>query len=121
MHPGSFVTAFVWGVIPAVVLLLIVYWLDRYEKEPLRLLALALSANFWAIIQTPDLGQSISPQLPGIMVAGFNHVFYGAVIGLFLAAARKGSLGRVLGAAVAGISVAAGFHLLHDYLPKWVS
>ena len=42
MHPGSFLTAFVWGVLPMVVLLAIVYWVDRYEKEPLKLIAVAL-------------------------------------------------------------------------------
>lgn len=202
MEPGTFLTAFVWGVLPAVVLLAIVYWLDRYEKEPLKLLGVALvfgailaplaavlledaldirssafvstaipfgqltaatpileevirglailavfllvrfevddlldgvvygavvgigfgmAADFWAILQAPNLGQSITPQLPGIMVAGFNHVFYGAVIGLILATARRGTIGRILGAAVVGIAVAAGLHLVHDYLPRWLS
>jgi protease PrsW len=202
MEPGSFLTAFVWGVLPAAVLLAIVYWLDRYEKEPLRLLAIALlfgailaplvavlledaldvrssafvstaipfgqltavtpileevirglailvvfflvryevddlldgmvygavvgigfgmAANFWAILQAPNFGQSITPQLPGIMVAGFNHVFYGAVIGVIIATARRGTLARLAGAAVVGVAVAAGLHLVHDYLPKWLS
>src|SRR5438552_5042719 len=170
MEPGSFLTAFVWGVIPMLVLLAIVYFVDRYEKEPLKLLAVALvmgaiiaplvavliedglnirssafvsstipftqltpwtpiieevvrglailavffivryeiddlldgvvygavvgigfglAADFWAILQAPNLGQSITPALPGIMVAGFNHVFYGAVIGLVVATARR--------------------------------
>ena len=202
MHPGSFLTAFVWGVLPMVVLLAIVYWVDRYEKEPLKLIAVALlmgaivapliavliedaanirssafvsstipfsqltpwtpileeairglailvvffivryeiddpldgvvygavvgigfgmAALFWAIIQTPNFGQSITPELPGIMVAGFNHVFYGAVIGLIVATARRSGVGAVVVATVVGIAVAAGFHLLHDYLPKWLA
>jgi RsiW-degrading membrane proteinase PrsW (M82 family) len=202
MEPGSLLTAFVWGAIPMAVLLAIVYFVDRYEKEPLKLLAVALvmgaiiapliavliedglnirssafvsstvpfsqltpwtpiieelvrglailavffvvryeiddlldgvvygavvgigfglAADFWAILQAPNLGQSITPALPGIMVAGFNHVFYGAVIGLVLASARRSSTPSVVLAALVGMAFAAGFHLLHDYLPKWLA
>src|SRR5437899_779382 len=42
MQPGNLGTAFVWAVLPAVVLLAGLYWIDRYEKEPVRLLAIAL-------------------------------------------------------------------------------
>jgi RsiW-degrading membrane proteinase PrsW (M82 family) len=202
MQPGNFLTAFVWGVIPMLILLAIVYFVDRYEKEPLKLLAVALvmgaiiaplvavliedavnirssafvsstipftqltpwtpiieevirglailvvffivryevddvldgvvygavvgigfglAADFWAILQTNSFGQSITPLLPGIMVAGFNHVFYGAVIGLVIATARRAGTANVVLAAIVGMALAAGFHLLHDYLPKWLA
>src|SRR5205823_14505042 len=52
---------------------------------------------------------------------GFNHVFYGAVIGLVIATARRANIGAVILAAIVGIALAAGFHLLHDYLPKWLA
>jgi protease PrsW len=205
MEPGNLGTALVWGVLPALVLLAVIYWLDRFEKEPLRLLAIALlagaivapflavvledllgirssafvqttvpravltpatpileevirglailavfflvrheiddlldglvygavvgvgfglAANFWAILQTdplPGTQPSITPLLPGIMVAGFNHVFYGGVIGTTIAAARRREVGAVMGAAALGIAIASGFHLLHDYVPAWVA
>ncbi len=41
-QPGSFWTAIVWAVIPGLVVLWGIWLLDRYEKEPLRLLGLAL-------------------------------------------------------------------------------
>jgi len=42
MEPGSFWTALVFAVIPFVILLGGLWWIDRYEKEPTRLLILAL-------------------------------------------------------------------------------
>ena len=44
MH-GSLLTALVWSVIPAVLLLAGIYYLDRYEKEPGRLILIALGAG----------------------------------------------------------------------------
>src|SRR5687767_13134454 len=43
MELGNLWTAIVWGILPGAFLLLIVWTLDRYEKEPLRLLAIALA------------------------------------------------------------------------------
>ncbi|MCA1726115.1 MAG: PrsW family intramembrane metalloprotease [Actinobacteria bacterium] len=48
MEPGNLGSAFVFGVVPALVYLGIVYWLDRYEKEPSRLVAIAIA--FGAIL-----------------------------------------------------------------------
>ncbi len=203
MHQGTFWAAFVWAVIPAIVLLIAIWWLDRYEKEPLRLIGLALifgavlaplaayglekafdistsftaqtlvqkfqlgvgtplveelmrglailavfllvrweiddlldgivygavvgvgfgaAANFVSIWSTHALpGVDNTPSLYGSMITGFNHMFYGAAIGLAIAAARKASMPWVLGAAVVGIGAAFLFHVLHDYLPWWVS
>lgn len=42
MHPGNLGSALVFAVLPALVLLGLIYWLDRYEKEPGRLLGIAL-------------------------------------------------------------------------------
>lgn len=43
MEPGNIPAAFLWAVVPAFLLLLAVWSLDRYEKEPLRLMAIALA------------------------------------------------------------------------------
>jgi protease PrsW len=48
MHPGNIGTAIVWAVVPAVVLGVVLYAIDRYEKEPVRLLLIA--AVFGAIV-----------------------------------------------------------------------
>ncbi len=202
MQPGSFWTALVWAIIPMLVLLGLIWWLDRYEKEPLRLLGLALvfggvlapviayaiekgldihtsffsaniipksqlgigtplveeivrgvailvvlllvrfeiddlldgivyggvvgagfgaAANFVSIWSTPSLGENTTPSLYTSLITSFNHVFYGAVIGVAIAAARKKELPVMAGAAAAGIAAAFGFHVLHDYLPWWAA
>jgi RsiW-degrading membrane proteinase PrsW (M82 family) len=202
MEPGTFWTAFVWAVVPALILLGAIWWVDRYEKEPLRLIGIALlfgavlapviayaiekgldistsftaqtivpetqlgvglplveeiirgaavlvvfllvrfeiddlldgivyggivgvgfgaAANFVSIWSTPSLGGDNTPSLYSSMITGLNHVFYGAVIGLALAAVRKGNLQMLGGAAVVGIAAAFLFHVLHDYLPWWAS
>jgi RsiW-degrading membrane proteinase PrsW (M82 family) len=43
MELGNLWTAIVWGILPGALLLVLVWALDRYEKEPLRLLAIALA------------------------------------------------------------------------------
>lgn len=202
MEPGTFWTAFVWAVVPALILLGAIWWTDRYEKEPLRLIGIALlfgavlapviayaiekgldistsftaqtlvpetqlgvglplveeivrgaailvvfllvrfeiddlldgivyggivgvgfgaAANFVSIWSTPSLGGDATPSLYTSMITGLNHVFYGAVIGLALAAVRKNNLQVIGGAALVGIAVAFFFHVLHDYLPWWAS
>jgi protease PrsW len=42
MQPGDLLTAIVWSVLPAAILLAGIWAVDRYEKEPLRLVAIAL-------------------------------------------------------------------------------
>jgi RsiW-degrading membrane proteinase PrsW (M82 family) len=42
VHPGTLGSAMVFAVLPALALLALIYWLDRYEKEPGRLLGIAL-------------------------------------------------------------------------------
>jgi RsiW-degrading membrane proteinase PrsW (M82 family) len=42
MEPGNLGSALVFGALPAFAVLALVYWLDRYEKEPASLLAMAL-------------------------------------------------------------------------------
>jgi RsiW-degrading membrane proteinase PrsW (M82 family) len=202
MEPGNLGSALVFGALPALVVLALVYWLDRYEKEPATLLAFALgvgailapslavllqsafdvptsiavqtavpfsrlnattpiieeivrglaifatlylvrrevdtlldgmvygavvgtgfglAATFMAILTTPSLGGDVSPSMFAAMVASLNHTFYGAVIGVTIAAARRKEIGTWAAYAVVGIAIAAGFHLLHDYLPSWVA
>ena len=203
MH-GSLLTAILWSVIPAIILLAGIYYLDRIEKEPVKLIAIALgagaivaplltvavekifdvpntlaksqavivpafasageaiivsivlgvvmlgvffivryeiddlldglvyggivgvgfglAANFWTVWTTPDvLGGLSNHSLFSTVIASFNWVFYGGVIGLFLASARRGSIGRVIAMAVAGIALMAGFYLIHEFLPSWVA
>jgi protease PrsW len=202
MEPGNLGSALVFGALPAFAVLALVYWLDRYEKEPASLLAMALgigailapavavmiqkildvptsiavqssvpfsrlnvttplveefvraaavllalwlvrreidtlldgivygavigtgfglTANFIAILTTPSIGLPATEGLLGTVVAGFNHTFYGAVVGLAIGAVRTKPVGTWVGAAVAGGALASGFHLLHDYLPSWVA
>lgn len=202
MEPGSFWTALVWAVVPALLLLAAIWWADRYEKEPLRLVGLALvfgavlaplaayvvedaldlrsslaggnvvprldlglgtplveeaarglavlavlllvrfelddaldgivyggvvgvgfgaAANFVSIWSTPSLGEATTPSLYASMVTGLNHVFYGAVIGLAIALARRARVPVLLAAGVAGTAAAFGLHALHDYLPWWAA
>ena len=45
MGHGNLLTAILWSAIPAIVLLAGIYYLDRYEKEPGRLIAIALGAG----------------------------------------------------------------------------
>jgi len=197
----NFWTAVVFAVIPAALLLLAIYYVDRHEKEPIRLLAIALlfgaviaplvavllekafgaptsmatqatvplsrlntttpiveeavraaailavillvlyevddildgliygavvgvgfalAANFVSIISTPNFGESNSASLFATSVSGLNHLFYGGVIGVLVAAVRRRGRAWMAGAAVVGWLVAAGFHLIHDYLPSWV-
>jgi hypothetical protein len=80
-----------------------------------------LAASFMAILTTHSLGGNVSPSMFVAMVASLNHTFYGAVIGIFIAAVRGKSVGTWAGAALLGTAVAAAFHLLHDYLPSWVA
>lgn len=201
MEPGNLVTAIVWAALPAVAVLSAIWWLDRYEREPIRLVGIALgigalaapilavlveglfdvrssmtgqglvpeselgiatpmieeivrglavlgvmllvrheidtlldgvvygavigtgfglTANFVSILSTPALEGDTTPSLFFAAVAGMNHAFYGAVIGLVVAAARGWPQGMALGAAL-GIVAAAGFHALHDYLPWWAA
>jgi protease PrsW len=42
---GSLLTAILWSAIPAVLLMAAIYYLDRYEKEPVRLIGIALIAG----------------------------------------------------------------------------
>ena len=70
MEPGHFWTAFVWAIIPFVILLWGLWSLDRYEKEPSRLLFLALIFGAvlgplvaWAIEKGLDISSSFSSQL----------------------------------------------------------
>jgi len=203
MHPGNLGSALVFAVVPAFVLLAVIYWLDRYEKEPARLLATALlfgavlaplaavliqkaagvptsivvqsviphsrlsaatplieelargiailavillvryevddlldglvygavvgvgfglAVNFLAILTTHPLpGGDTSASLFSTMVSGLNHVFYGALIGAVIAAARKSGTGALVVAAAAGIAAAYGLHVVHDYLPWWLA
>ena len=45
MPHGNLLTAILWSAIPAIILLAGIYYLDRYEKEPARLIAIALGAG----------------------------------------------------------------------------
>ncbi|HXJ66273.1 MAG TPA: PrsW family glutamic-type intramembrane protease, partial [Actinomycetota bacterium] len=184
MPHGNLLTAILWSAIPAIILLAGIYYLDRYEKEPARLIAIALgagaivapvltawiqkafdvpnsvgtsqaivipefvnanqaiieeivlglvmlgvffivryelddlldglvygavvgvgfgmAANFWIVWTTPDLlGGPSTHSLASTVVSSFNWVFYAGVIGLFLGFARRGSIAKVLGMAVA--------------------
>lgn len=202
MEPGSFWTALIWAIVPMLLLLAAIWWVDRYEKEPLRLLGLALvfggvlapaityaldrafdiatslssqqivpepslgvgtplveevvrglailavfllvrfeiddlldglvyggivglgfgaAANFVGIWNTPSLGSDTDSSLYTSLISQLNHVFYGAVIGLALAAARRREFPILLGALAAGIAVAFAFHVLHDYIPSWTA
>ncbi|MBA2358268.1 MAG: PrsW family intramembrane metalloprotease, partial [Actinobacteria bacterium] len=179
MEPGSFWTALIWAIVPMLLLLAAIWWVDRYEKEPLRLLGLALvfggvlapaityaldrafdiatslssqqivpepslgvgtplveevvrglailavfllvrfeiddlldglvyggivglgfgaAANFVGIWNTPSLGSDTDSSLYTSLISQLNHVFYGAVIGLALAAVRRREFPILLGA-----------------------
>lgn len=202
MEPGNLGSALVFGALPAFAVIALVYWLDRYEKEPASLLAMAvgigailapavavliqkaldvptsiavqsdvpfsrlnvttplveefvraaailltlylvrrevdtlldglvygavvgtgfgLAATFMAILTTESLGQAVTAGLFAAMITSLNHTFYGAVIGLVIAAVRNRPVSSWAGMAVVGGAVAAGFHLLHDYLPSWLA
>ncbi|MFN2467199.1 MAG: PrsW family intramembrane metalloprotease [Gaiellaceae bacterium] len=202
MEPGSFWTALVWAIVPMLLLLTAIWWIDRYEKEPLRLLGLALvfggllapliayalerafdiatslasqqivpeselgvgtplveeivrglavlavfllvrfeiddlldglvyggivgagfgaAANFVGIWKTPSLGADTDTSLFTSLISQLNHVFYGALIGLALAAVRRRELPVLLGALAVGIGLAFFFHVLHDYIPWWTA
>jgi RsiW-degrading membrane proteinase PrsW (M82 family) len=82
-----------------------------------------LTTAFFSILSTEAFGSATATgTLFANAVAGINHVFYGAVIGLFIAlAARRNNVGGMVGGALFGAGVAMGFHLLHDYLPTAVA
>jgi len=192
----------VFAVLPALALLALIYWLDRYEKEPARLLGIALlfgavlspllafliekaadiptslavqsvvsksrlspwtplvtqltlgagvlgaiivvrsevddildgfiygavvgigfglAANFMAILTTHSFDGGGSVSMVETMVGGLNFLLYGAVIGAFVGWARQKSFWAMVGATLAGVGVAYGLNIVHDYLPWWVS
>ena len=61
MEPGNLGSALVFGAIPALVVLALVYWLDRYEKEPATLLAFALG-----------VGAILAPSLAVLLQSAFD-------------------------------------------------
>jgi RsiW-degrading membrane proteinase PrsW (M82 family) len=70
LQPGNFWTSLVFGIVPALVLLAAVWWLDRYEKEPTRLLGLGLIFGAvlapvvaWAIEKGLEITTSFSSQV----------------------------------------------------------
>ena len=202
MHPGNLGSAIVFAVLPALALLALIYWLDRYEKEPARLLGIALlfgavlsplvafliekaadiptslavqsvvsksrlspwtplvtqltlgagvlgaivvvrseiddvldgfiygavvgigfglAANFMAILTTHPFEGGGSVSMVETMVAGLNFLLYGAVIGAVAGWARQKSFWAMVGATLAGVGLAYGLNIVHDYLPWWVS
>jgi RsiW-degrading membrane proteinase PrsW (M82 family) len=203
VQPGNLGSALVFGVVPAIGVIGLVYALDRYEKEPVRLLAAAvgfgailapagavlierllaiptsvvvqtavpyarlnpttpiveeavraaailavmwlvrrevdtlldglvygaavgagfgMTVTFFAILTSHPFGDAdLTGSLFVTTVASLNHTFYGALIGLIVAAARRRRATGQAAAAALGGAVAAGAHLLHDYLPAWVA
>jgi RsiW-degrading membrane proteinase PrsW (M82 family) len=60
VETGNLGTALVFGVVPAAILLAVLYWLDRYEKEPSRLLAFALA---FGAIAAPAIAVAVQSML----------------------------------------------------------
>lgn len=62
-------------------------------------------------------GQLSAATIAGLLIAGLNHAFYGAVIGAVLGWARDAARRVAATAAVLGIATAAWLQAFHDTLP----
>jgi RsiW-degrading membrane proteinase PrsW (M82 family) len=81
-----------------------------------------LAAQFVSILSAQSFGAATATSsMFSDMVAGLNHVFYGAAIGLCIAGARRMKPAGLFVATLFGIGIAMGFHLAHDYFPTAVA
>src|SRR5438093_729028 len=69
LHFENLPTALVWALVPALALLVLVWWIDRYEKEPVRLLLIAL---LFGVIAAPTAAALIE------WAAGIRSSFFAA-------------------------------------------
>lgn len=140
MEHGSLLTAILWSAIPALLLLGVIYYLDRYEKEPVRLLGSALLAGglaapllaagletlflTWAGRPGPPatLGsQAIS--LPGFAtarVAIIEELVLGSVILLVFLLVRH-EIDGLLDGLVYGGAVGVGYGLAANFWAIWTT
>ena len=132
MH-GSLVTAILWSLIPAVILLAVIYYLDRYEKEPVRLIAIALGAGAivaplataW-IEKAFGVPNSVAAQafvVPGLQNANqaiIEELVRGAVLlGVFFLVRYE--LDDLLDGLVYGGVVGVGFGLAANFWAIWTT
>ena len=128
MQPGSFATAFVWAVLPGLVLLLCLYAIDRYEKEPIRLVAIAvlfgavLAPAITVAIQTV-LGVPTSMVVQTVVPASrlnlTTPVVEGVVLGLTIAVVCwlvRGEIDGLLDGVIYGAAVAIGFGMTATFV-----
>lgn len=131
MAPGHFSTAFVFAVIPFLLLLGGLWWVDRYEKEPTRLLVLALLFGAvvaplvaYGIEELLDLTTSFSSQL---IVPKFQLgvgtplveelVRAGAILIVFLLV--RSEIDDILDGIIYGGVVGVGFGAAANFVSIW--
>lgn len=133
MHTGSFWTALVWAVIPFVALLIGVWWVDRYEKEPWRLLGLALlfggilaPAVAYGLDRALGLTTSLSSQLTiprdqlGVGTPLVEELVLGAAILLVLLIVRR-EIDDALDGLLYGGVVGIGFGAAANFVSIWAT
>jgi len=128
---GNFWTALFWGAVPALLALGAIWWVDRYEKEPLRLLGLAFVFGAvvapliaYAIerglaISTSFTGQGLVPHYqlgPGLPLV--EELVRGAAVLVVLLLVRS-ELDDVLDGIVYGGVVGVGFGAAANFVSIW--
>ena len=132
MH-GSLVTAILWSLIPAIVLMAGIYYLDRYEKEPVRLIAIALGAGvvaaplltawFEKAFGVPNSVASAAIIVPGLQNANqplIEELVLGAVLLVVFFLVRY-ELDDVLDGLVYGGVVGVGFGMAATFWAIWTT
>ena len=140
MEQGSLLTALLWSAIPALLLLAVIYYLDRYEKEPVRLLGTALLAGgvaapllaagletlflTWAGRPGPPATlASQATSIPGfatVRVAIIEELVLGAVILLVFFLVRHEIDGLLDGLVYGGV-VGVGYGLAANFWAIWTT
>src|SRR6266511_820231 len=132
MH-GSLVTAILWSLIPAIVLMAGIYYLDRYEKEPVRLIGIALGAGVIAAplatawiekaFGVPNSVASSAVIVPGLQNAN-QPIIEELVLGAILVAVFflvRYELDDVLDGLVYGGVVGVGFGMAANFWAIWTT
>ena len=133
MH-GDLLTAILWSVIPAILLLAAIYYLDRFEKEPGRLILIALGAGAvvapvataW-IEKAFDVPNTVATS-QAIIVPAFVNANQAIIVSIVLGVVMLGvfyivrhEIDDLLDGLVYGAVVGVGFGLAANFWTIWTT